>query len=64
MEDYVDREVAHGAARGTWCTRYTPTKRRSPAAQALRYFKQERAESHLAEEYGSLLKLPPAQSGG
>ena len=43
---------------------HTLSKLLSPAAEAFRYFMLERAESHLAEKYGRLLKLPPAPSVG
>ena len=47
-----------------WNVVHTLSKLLSPAAEAFRYFMLERAESHLAEKYGSLLKLPPAPSVG
>ncbi|MBV1730997.1 MAG: LysR family transcriptional regulator [Hydrogenophaga sp.] len=47
-----------------WNVVHTLSKLLSPAAEAFRYFMLERAESHLAEKYGRLLKLPPAPSVG
>ena len=47
-----------------WNVVHTLSKLLSPAAEAFRYFMLERAESHLAEKYGSLLKLPPTPSVG
>ncbi|MBU4184233.1 MAG: LysR family transcriptional regulator [Gammaproteobacteria bacterium] len=47
-----------------WNVVHTLSKLLSPAAEAFRYFMLERAESHLAEKYGGLLKLPPAPSVG
>ena len=47
-----------------WNVVHTLSKLLSPAAGAFRYFMLERAESHLAEKYGRLLKLPPAPSVG
>jgi DNA-binding transcriptional LysR family regulator len=44
-----------------WNVVHTLSKLLSPAAEAFRYFMLERAEGHLAEKYGRLLKLPQAQ---
>ena len=71
-----DRELLRGAAvtaaqvatldvEGTpivraWNVVHTLSKLLSPAAEAFRYFMLERAEGHLAEKYGRLLRLPPA----
>lgn len=44
-----------------WNVVHTLSKLLSPAAEAFRYFMLERAESHLANTYGSLLKLPGKQ---
>ena len=41
---------------------HTLSKLLSPAAEAFRYFMLERAESFLADKYGALLKLPPANT--
>ncbi|MDO9148706.1 MAG: LysR substrate-binding domain-containing protein [Hydrogenophaga sp.] len=43
-----------------WNVVHTLSKLLSPAAEAFRYFMLERAEGHLAEKYGQLLKLPQA----
>lgn len=43
-----------------WNVVHTLSKLLSPAAEAFRYFMLERAEGHMAEKYGRLLKLPPA----
>ena len=44
-----------------WNVVHTLSKLLSPAAEAFRYFMLERAEGHLAEKYGPMLKLPQAQ---
>ncbi len=40
-----------------WNVVHTQSKLLSPAAEAFRYFMLERAEGHLADKYGKLLKL-------
>ncbi len=45
-----------------WNLVHTLSKLLSPAAEAFRYFMLERAESFLADKYGALLKLPPANT--
>ena len=45
-----------------WNLVHTLSKLLSPAAEAFRYFMLERAESSLADRYGALLKLPPANT--
>ncbi|WP_460564214.1 hypothetical protein [Hydrogenophaga aquatica] len=40
---------------------HTLAKLLSTAAEAFRYFMQERAENHLAEKYRRWLKLPQGQ---
>ncbi len=45
-----------------WNLVHTLSKLLSPAAEAFRYFMLERAESFLADNYGALLKLPPANT--
>lgn len=45
-----------------WNVVHTLSKLLSPAAEAFRYFMLERAESHLADTYGRLLRLAPAQA--
>jgi DNA-binding transcriptional LysR family regulator len=46
-----------------WNVVHTLSKLLSPAAEAFRYFMLERAESHLADKYGRLLRLPVADNG-
>ena len=43
-----------------WNVVHTLSKLLSPAAEAFRYFMLERAEGHMAEKYGRLLRLQPA----
>lgn len=43
-----------------WNVVHTLSKLLSPAAEAFRYFMLERAESFLADRYGSLPNLPPS----
>jgi len=45
-----------------WNVVHTLSKLLSPAAEAFRYFMLERAETFLAEKYGPLLQLPPANT--
>ena len=45
-----------------WNVVHTLSKLLSPAAEAFRYFMLERAETFLAEKYGRLLQLPPANT--
>jgi DNA-binding transcriptional LysR family regulator len=43
-----------------WNVVHTLSKLLSPAAEAFRYYMLERAEQFLADQYGPLLRLPPA----
>ena len=44
-----------------WNVVHTLSKMLSPAAEAFRYFMLENAESHLAEQYGAHMPLPPSR---
>ena len=55
-------DVEGGPVLRAWNLVHTLSKLLSPAAEAFRYFMLERAESFLADKYGDLLKLPPANT--
>ena len=55
-------DVEGGPVLRAWNLVHTLSKLLSPAAEAFRYFMLERAESFLADKYGALLKLPPANT--
>jgi LysR family transcriptional regulator, low CO2-responsive transcriptional regulator len=44
-----------------WNVVHTLSKMLSPAAEAFRYFMLENAESHLADQYGAHMPLPPSR---